>query len=639
MGGNSLKFATCPTQLVVRLLITPRNSLRKDIQSLRGFAVLSVIFFHLFPQVFYNGYLGVDIFFVISGYVVIPKILAIFQQSDKKQIKKNLLEFYKIRYFRLAPALAIVLIFFCFLILLIGPLQEQRYSTAQGISALTLTANLYADRVSANNYFQPNPNAFLHTWSLSVEEQIYLIVPILFFFIFLVYKKLLFKTYIYIFTSIFYLAYICILYNFLIPVDISSGSLYYSFVFRAWEFGLGGSLSTINFKFLSYKLKVFIWLLLIALILLPWSAAILPEISCIFALIFLNNELGFDDRLGILGLLGWLGNRSYSLYLVHLPVAFALQNNQISIGLDKLFLGLCSFLLTILLGDLCYRKIETKFRIYRKSPSTVTFIKSFYRFSIIPLIILVILRVGSTHFYFLTSSPQIQGTISCLSQINGVCSNNIINSKRTILLIGDSHAAAISKTFMKLMSDSKIKGSVISGRGCQVYETIANIKKNNCTEYRVQIIRYLKTNPNTDVLLFQRSSSIEFNRFRNTETYLNGILQGLKELQRYSEQVYVLGPNPEFPPGFSQGTFLNLFDNNGYFPRKKMVQNSFTDSEFFKRKLMSHDIRFYNSSNNFCDQNKCKFKSANKYLFWDENHLSLDGAEFIKNAIDELINS
>jgi peptidoglycan/LPS O-acetylase OafA/YrhL len=74
--------------------------------------------------------------------------------------------------------------------LVIGPLQEQRYSTAQGLSALVLTANLYAAKVSANNYFQPNPNAFLHTWSLSVEEQIYLLLPIIILCMYPIFKKL-----------------------------------------------------------------------------------------------------------------------------------------------------------------------------------------------------------------------------------------------------------------------------------------------------------------------------------------------------------------------------------------------------------------------------------------------------------------
>ena len=93
--------------------------MRDDIQLLRGFAVLAVILFHLFPQVFRNGYLGVDIFFIISGYVVTPKLIAIFKNPLRKEIKKNLISFYKIRYYRLAPTLAIVLIFFSLIMLVI----------------------------------------------------------------------------------------------------------------------------------------------------------------------------------------------------------------------------------------------------------------------------------------------------------------------------------------------------------------------------------------------------------------------------------------------------------------------------------------------------------------------------------------
>lgn len=83
---------------------------RKDIQVLRGIAVLSVVLFHARESLFSMGYLGVDVFFVISGFVVTPLILRIFDNHVTLQgIFRNLLSFYRRRFYRLAPALGAML--------------------------------------------------------------------------------------------------------------------------------------------------------------------------------------------------------------------------------------------------------------------------------------------------------------------------------------------------------------------------------------------------------------------------------------------------------------------------------------------------------------------------------------------------
>jgi peptidoglycan/LPS O-acetylase OafA/YrhL len=612
--------------------------MRNDIQLLRGFAVLAVILFHLFPQVFHNGYLGVDMFFVISGYVVTPKLISIFKNPSRKEIKKNLFNFYKIRYYRLAPTLAIVLIFFSLIMLVIGPLQEQRYSTAQGISALVLSGNLYAAKVSANNYFQPNPNPFLHTWSLSVEEQIYLLLPIFILCLYPIVKRLKYISIFIALTIFAYIIYFILLSNFL-PTEVSDGALYYSLIFRLWEFGLGACLSLTGTKYFSFKQKFIFFTLLPFIIFLPVSSAYLyPEITCLVTLLYINNRFEFKEKTSGTKVFIWLGNRSYSLYLVHLPITFILEHIPLLIGIYKIIVSALALIFTLIVGNFCWSNIEERYRISGNRIPIFTVKKSVIFFTFLPLALLTVFRFGAVNYYGLAPIPEIQGTISCPTKVNGICTNNIVESRRTVLLIGDSHAAAISTTFNDLMTKAQIEGVVISGRGCQIYERIENISNDGCRDYRIKVLDYLKMHPKTEVLVFQRSSSIEFNKMKNDTLYLQGLLKGLQEIQRYSSKLYVLGPNPEFPSGLSQGSFLGLFYRQGDFPREKMIQNSFSDGDYFLKTLTKNNIIYSDISNKFCSDTKCKYKHENKYLFWDENHLSLDGAKFIKSSISILLN-
>ncbi len=151
---------------------------RRDIQVLRGLAVLAVVLFHAKESYFPLGYLGVDVFFVISGFVVTPLILRIFTDQANVGRLSNLKLFYKRRFYRLAPALAVTLTISAVIIFLLGPPGDHQRFARQGIATILLVGNVSAYTYSGG-YFSPNPNPLVHTWSLSVEEQIYIILPLI----------------------------------------------------------------------------------------------------------------------------------------------------------------------------------------------------------------------------------------------------------------------------------------------------------------------------------------------------------------------------------------------------------------------------------------------------------------------------
>ena len=150
------------------------NSARRaDIDTLRAISVVSVIIFHLDQTLFPNGYLGVDIFFVISGYVITKSIL---KGLNNNQF--SFLNFYIKRIKRIFPVFLVVLlttIIFAIFILLIADLNRFLESL---ISSLGLVSNFYfwitGGYFSTNDQLKP----LLHIWSLSVEEQFYLFFPI-----------------------------------------------------------------------------------------------------------------------------------------------------------------------------------------------------------------------------------------------------------------------------------------------------------------------------------------------------------------------------------------------------------------------------------------------------------------------------
>ena len=152
---------------------------RSDIQAFRGVAVIAVILFHAFPTVFPKGYLGVDLFFVISGFVMTPQIVRIFQKENDSEhyIFPKLRSFYIRRFQRLAPAFGVFVRFTCVIVFFFGNIADHARFTMQGIYSILLFGNVGALRFSGD-YFNSNPNPLVHLWSLSTEEQIYFFIPL-----------------------------------------------------------------------------------------------------------------------------------------------------------------------------------------------------------------------------------------------------------------------------------------------------------------------------------------------------------------------------------------------------------------------------------------------------------------------------
>jgi peptidoglycan/LPS O-acetylase OafA/YrhL len=155
---------------------TPEASLnyRPEVDGLRALAVISVIINHIRPDLLPAGYLGVDIFFVIPGFVITTSLAA----RPHNSLGDFLADFYVRRIKRILPALVVVVVVGGIAICLVDP--SPRVTLRTGVAALFGLSNIYLRRVSTD-YFAASPafNIFLHTWSLGVEEQFYFLFPVL----------------------------------------------------------------------------------------------------------------------------------------------------------------------------------------------------------------------------------------------------------------------------------------------------------------------------------------------------------------------------------------------------------------------------------------------------------------------------
>lgn len=362
LAGPSQK-ACSPTAMAVG---TPY---RPDIDGLRAVAVLPVLLFHFHIKLFSGGFVGVDIFFVISGYLITQII-----HADLKRDRFSLITFYERRIRRIFPALLAVLAvttLVAFIVLL--PTEVEDFGKSL-LAATVSFSNVYF--WSRSGYFDAAASSqpLLHTWSLGVEEQFYLLFPLL---LAWVYRK-----------APRYLPHVLVavgLTSFVAAVYVmrtDPSSAFYLPHLRAWELMLGALLATGAVpplkKAWQREVASGTGLALIAFSILTYTAAtpfpgwkaLAPCIGTGLILAAGRTGSSVVGRLLSLKPLVWIGLISYSLYLWHWPVIVfqntnALIVNGLSLRSSKIILfGLC-----LLLAWLSWRYVEAPFRRGAGKPS------------------------------------------------------------------------------------------------------------------------------------------------------------------------------------------------------------------------------------------------------------------------------
>ncbi|MFT6905423.1 MAG: peptidoglycan/LPS O-acetylase OafA/YrhL [Oleiphilaceae bacterium] len=339
---------------------------RKEIDGLRAIAILPVIWMHSGLPYITGGFLGVDVFFVISGFLITSILLRDFDSNNFSLVK-----FYERRARRILPALVTVIAVSSLIVPFISghPKFIGDYG-ASVLSTVLFSSNIYFWQTSGYFGSASELSPMLHTWSLAVEEQYYIFFPLLMMVLFSPGKKIIVSALILI--SIFSL-----MISEWGAVNSPIGN-FYLLPSRAWElmagalaavFYLNYYLVKIRTKFSTYLSGIGIVFILISYLLFtpstlhPTSLTVLPVLGTVLVLLF-TGQGNFVGKVLSTKLLSMIGLISYSLYLWHQPV-LSFTKNIYSIHLEPNQI-ITAITLTFFLSYLTWKYVENPFRDRKK---------------------------------------------------------------------------------------------------------------------------------------------------------------------------------------------------------------------------------------------------------------------------------
>ena len=608
---------------------------RKDIQGLRGLAVLLVVFYHSNFDFFKAGFIGVDIFFVISGYLIIKKILL---QQLKNEFSLKI--FYLKRVSRILPALYFLLVINAGLSFLIKHPIDNIFYAKSSITTLFFIPNFFYWKNI--NYFSSKTEIMhlIHTWSLGVEEQFYIFLPLFLVVIYRIFKSNLnIVLRIFIFLSLFSLAF------YLLGYFFQLNATFYLLPFRLWEFLAGGIIAVVelkDFKFSNNYMNFLsiIFLLLCSNLLDPSNYftnyfMILPVLFT--GLIIINqpskNILLLENKP-----LVFVGNISFSLYLFHQPLfAFAkiydIFNEYIIIWL----------FLSFLISFLIFKFIEEKYRDYKniKNTSKVLFV--------------LFLVTLSINLYFIQNDGNNLNIIENYNidllerkSYTGELKFHGNEEDFRFIIFGDSHADHYIETLKKYSLKNEIGFISLTTSACISLKNIITYNSyvdQDCSKVYDELLA-IQEKYKLDVIISQRwdqklidkeskivhDSKSEFKKIliiENIEILKNEVLPN---------KLIVIGSVPGSNSQETGGYFRCVVYKNKDCLESFPIQNgiAYKINEQMSTMLQSNDYIFINPYINLCNGGMCFNKIQDSLIYYDNSHLSLFGSDLV---LRELLNS
>jgi peptidoglycan/LPS O-acetylase OafA/YrhL len=625
---------------------------RRDIDGLRALAVIPVIFFHANINYFRGGFIGVDVFFVISGYLITSIIL-----SDISENSFTYKKFYERRIRRIAPALYVVMgCCLPFSFFWLGRTDNLDFSKSI-LSVITFVSNIYFWR--STGYFDTAAEAkpLLHTWSLSIEEQFYILFPA-----FLIYtlrigrsltNRLLF---IFLIASLFLTQW---------GSQNNPSATFFLIPTRGWELCMGAfaALYLFNHKpfensFITKNIFSFIGLLLIVFSLyffsfprpFPSIYALIPTLGATFIILFSNSETISGKILGSSPFVG-IGLISYSAYLWHQPLFAFARQRTLHEPTDQLLLSLSIF--ALVLAFLTWKFVEKPFR-----NRNIVQISTLYKFAGFGAVIFISFGLTGylTEGTFFRPVNKIESEIMQNYGLSQKCEGNyplpaecMTTGKPEVLLWGDSNAMHLAQALTASTPEAKLVQATMSVCG-----PILDVAPNNnnskyvedwskrCIAFNDSIFAYLKDqssikyvilssafrqylNPNWK-LLTRDGSKLESGSI--AETYF---LNTLKKIEEAGKTPIVISPTPQ------DGR------NIGYCILKSVIHNLPSDScnvnleiakqtepviyEFLSKIEKSYKVIWLSDA--ICTENKCQAIIENTPIYADAGHLTPAGSALV----------
>ncbi|MBD9400634.1 acyltransferase family protein [Comamonas sp. CMM02] len=516
---------------------------RPDIQGLRAIAVSVVMLFHFNPAWMPGGFVGVDIFLVISGFLIVSILLHKKNQSDYR-LFDTLQYFYVSRLKRIAPAYFAMLTVVSLLVaVLFLPQDLAIYKKGLNQAAWFNSNNYFA---GFGDYFAPasHEQPLLHTWSLAVEIQFYLLAPLLVLLLPVKALKWLFATLL--------LGFTCLAEYRLRVLGIEQAT-YYSLYARLPEF-FAGALVALHLNAGKASKESKPWLNKLGMVLIIAAATLQPQLGPFpgllallpvagAALALLHPAQGGVGRVLASKPMVFLGELSYSLYLWHWPVLALLRYYTGTQVLDVPF-SLLFIALTWLLACLSFYWVEIPLR-----SSNLPRLRKMLGYGLLAGSVLGV-GGGMAKINQTLSPPPLPveyqryadpATI-CHGQIVDDCLKGDLNSDKEVLVLGDSHAAMLNLFFDQLGKDLGFKARIITASSCVTipgfdYQRIAEWAHRPCLEQIEQAKKYL---PHTKVLFLAAS----WNWQLASEDFKKALNVFLSEQSQAGKEIYLLEQEP-----------------------------------------------------------------------------------------------
>lgn len=629
---------------------------RSEIDGLRTIAVLSVILYHAQIEVFGHnlfkgGFVGVDIFFVISGYLISRILL-----SDLfKKGKISFLQFYERRARRILPILFTVFLL-SFPLAYIYLLPNQFIEYAQSIlSATFFGSNIFfyftnTQYGAEDSLLQP----FLHTWSLGIEEQFYILFPIILLIAYKFAKNHLFNI-------IAVLILISLLYADWLSVKNTQLN-FYMLTSRLWELGIGSLLALYELKYGRVKFKLLNQTMpLLGLVMITYSIlffnnqtphpsfiTLLTAVGTALIILYSFNNVGLVGKFLSLRPFVSIGLISYSLYLWHYPT-FAFARIVDVNGLQNVEKYLLIFL-TIILSIISYFLIEKPFR-------NRLFLKG-RQFSAVMLVLLILI-LGMNWKVVVTKGWLFQEPIMSFdvmfdpklkkdldewvwrSKNNFDIEKKIHFNKKSdmkILVIGDSNSGDFINMLEKINAPTEIDIiSIKNSSGCgalykipvkEYIEYKRNEDKDHVSCFDFNSKAFINIAQNSDVVIWAQSWKKWESKFFD---------RSLNNLNKDFGNKFYFGLNKFIKPLKQIELFSLKNSTNVYLPINKKKQEI---NDLIKA---NKEVNYFDYYEIVCNKDKCPKILNGKIIMYDNFHLTEDGAKlfadnFVKKGyFDKLI--
>jgi peptidoglycan/LPS O-acetylase OafA/YrhL len=647
-----------------RPLGSPR---RLDIQGLRAVAVLSVVAFHAGLNL-PGGFVGVDVFFVISGFVIAGVLARELGTYGHVSFRR----FYGRRFKRLTPALALtVTVTLIFSILLESPFGAQQVTAATGMGAMLSVANVVIALVSGR-YFAPaaESNPLLNTWSLSVEEQFYFIFPVLFVLAWRHHpwawspKAMI--------TGMLSLAglisFACCIVGWLglLASPVGNAMLgFYSPVPRAWEFTAGALLFHLmeRRRVRTGLAALCSWLGLVLLAVSfssisdataypgPWT--LVPVAATCLLLIGGSTTTSVVSRCLSTRPMVYLGDRSYSLYLWHWPlIVFAA-----ALFPGKLTASLVAIAVSFVVALVTYRYVEDPIR-----RLTLTRTWSWARLVtatvIPPVVVAGILMQGANRLWWYSWPDNRDAQLALQVARNCVdvpfspaqCTFGSAGTSGTVLVAGDSQAYAAADGILAAAEQLGMQVVVTSQSGCPFTSGgVDPATSTSCLEWQQEVLSYVARERPAAVVVANRSAGYvnrEWNwvplvdsegRSISSSDEAEGVWQAslsrlASSIAEYETPVLVLSPIPDLDDRGDSRSLFDLWVRGGTTATPKANREEY---EAARARAVAAERRVAAESRNvllvdpapiLCGVDHCPRMLDKKPIYLDWGHLNRDGS-------------